>query len=535
MKKVTLFLVVVLFGFFFTSAYPKAQKLSDKAFPIGTNSKKTTFDKVKIQIDKGVLTAFFKKHPQLKKHKADVVLLYKNRKYKSIWYDSKGLIEFANVLFSKVNQLEEEGLQSNLAYKKEIDGIFNGENQKNISQTDTELLLSSMYVFYAKKVFQGIDTEKTQEIGWFIPRKNIAVEQLLDTLLVNPELLAQNKKQLFKQYYKLRDYLKKYRQIEQNGEWNPITIDSVYKTYKPDDSSKVIGQIRNRLAILGDIDQDSKSNVYDQELMNGVLKFKIRNAFYPNFTIEPKHIYRMNIPIEQYIKTIMANMERCRWIDPKLSKAEEFIIINIPSFKLLYKKNGITELESDVIVGKNMTETVIFSSAMNQIVFSPYWNIPQSIITNEMELPMSQNKNYLEENNMERINGGIRQKPGPDNPMGLVKFMFPNSNDIYLHDTPFQMMFQFEYKAYSHGCINLNKAKELAEILLKDDPNWSAEKIHEAMNGGKETIYNLKRKIPIHIGYFTTWVNDAGIIHFYNDLYERDERLYELLFVGEEE
>jgi murein L,D-transpeptidase YcbB/YkuD len=130
---------------------------------------------------------------------------------------------------------------------------------------------------------------------------------------------------------------------------------------------------------------------------------------------------------------------------------------------------------------------------------------------------------------MESNNGRVRQKPGGKNPMGLVKFMFPNPNDIYLHDTPSKSLFEFNYRALSHGCINMQKGKELAQLLLKNDPEWSVERITDAMKGEKETTYMLKNKIPIYISYFTTWVDDKGDIHFYEDIYDKDEKLDSLI------
>ena len=403
------------------------------------------------------------------------------------------------------------------------------QSTDDLSNADTEIMLSAMYVFYAKKVYEGIDTNKIKEMGWFLPRKNLSYKELLDSLLVDPKLLSQNKNQLFGQYYKLRDVLKKYRQIEKNGDWNPITMDSLEAAYKPNDSSKTIGQIRQRLAVTGDLKQDSKSNRYDEELMAGVLNYKKRHGYKADYIITSKHINRMNIPIEKYIKSIIVNMERCRWIPPELTKSDECIIINIPSYKLFYKRNGKNELESKILVGKNMTETVVLSSNITQIVFSPYWNIPKSIIQNELKDLMTLNENYMADHNIEWNNGNPRQKPGPKNSLGLVKFVFPNSSDIYLHDTPSKDLFEYEYRAYSHGCINMSKAKELALLILKDDPDWPIERINEAMKGEVETVCVLKKKIPIHIGYFTTWVNDSGEISFYNDIYLRDDRLAELL------
>jgi murein L,D-transpeptidase YcbB/YkuD len=532
MKNFVLSIAVLLFSFSLVYAHRNKSKTGIElsfAKTLPTHESNNSF----VKIDSTIIYRFFKTHPKVKKYKSDVVALYKKRNYNAIWHDHEGLIEFANLLYSKVNLLEEEGLKSRLAYKDKIDVIFSDASANDLTQNDAELLLSSMYVFYAKKVYDGIDSEKVKEMGWFLPRKKLSYENLLDSLLVDPQILDKNEEQLFSQYYKLRDVLKRYRQIEKNGDWNPIAIDSLEKTYKPSDSATTIGQIRKRLAITGDLKVDSKSNVYDAELMAGIVNYKKRNGFNIDYLIASKHIQRMNIPIEKHIRTIIANMERCRWIDPALTKTEEYIIINIPSYRFFFKKNGQNELESKVFVGKNMTKTVVLSSSISKIVFSPYWNIPKSIIENEIKDAMALDENYLAKHNIEWNKGNARQKPGPKNSLGLVKFVFPNSEDIYLHDTPSKDLFQYEYRAYSHGCINLEKAKELALLILKDDPDWPIERINEAMKGEKETVCILKKKIPIHIGYFTAWVNDSGEISFYNDIYLRDDRLAELLFADD--
>ena len=145
---------------------------------------------------------------------------------------------------------------------------------------------------------------------------------------------------------------------------------------------------------------------------------------------------------------------------------------------------------------------------------------------------MAKNKKYLSQHNMEWNEGNIRQKPGPKNSLGLVKFLFPNSKSIYLHDTPSKNLFSEEKRAFSHGCIRLEKPKELANLIMKGDKNWSPEKIDAAMNKGKETWYALKNKIPVYIGYFTAWVDNEGDIHFYDDVYSRDARLASLIFTN---
>lgn len=523
--------IVVLFGFFIASAdRHRNEPFTDTAFHYLKTTENTATKKPIVDIDSANVNLFYQKYPKLKKYKSDVTALYKNRKYNTIWFDSKGLIEFANLLYSKVSQLENEGLHFNLAYRDKIDAIFNKGSTADLSPTDTEIMLSTVYIFYAKKVFHGIDSQKFKETDWFLPRKKISYVALLDSVLAAPQLLDKNEKQLFGQYYKLRNALRKYREIEKSGDWNPIETNPLVPIHHPGDSSKTIGQVRHRLFVMGDLESDSKSDIFDPELMAGVLKFNRRNGYRANYYIGPRQINRMNIPIDKYIKTIIVNMERCRWIPPEIAKDDEFVIVNVPSFKLIYFKNGERLLESKVFVGINMMETVIFSSSISSIVFSPYWNVPRSIIENEIKPAMEKDPDYLEKKNMEWNNGNVRQKPGEKNALGLVKFVFPNTYDIYLHDTPYKTNFDVDFPLFSHGCINMQKAKELALLILKDNADWPPEKISGAMNGGKETAYVLKKKIPIHIGYFTAWVNEADEINFYFDIYYKDNRLAELLF-----
>jgi murein L,D-transpeptidase YcbB/YkuD len=534
MRKFVLSIVIIVFGFSIAviQGFKKINPSAPVIFPVQT-LREPLFGSATMTIKKSDLSSFFGKYPDLKKYQADVTVLYKKRNYASIWYDKKGLIEFANLLYSKANQLEDEGLKSSVAYKDKMDGIFDGESTKKLSKTDKELLLSSLFVYYAEKVFKGIDTEKITELGWFLPRKNLSYAMLLDSLLVDANLLNKNEDQQFGQYYRLREALRKYRKIDQNGGWSTIDMNPFVKYFQPNDSSKTIRQIRTRLFVTGDLKTDSKSNWYDEDLMAGILNYKKRNGIKPNYMITREHVQNMNVPIAERIKTIMVNMERCRWIPPELTKANEYIIINIPSFKLIYRRNGKKELESNVFVGKSMTETVIFSGAISYIVFSPYWIVPKSIIENELKQAIARDPNYLASHNMEWNNGGVRQKPGIRNSMGLIKFMFPNTNNIYLHDTPVKSLFEYEVRAFSHGCINMVKAKELAILLLRDEPEWNEERIHAAMYGGVETTHVLKRRVPVHIGYFTAWVDDAGIINFYKDIYDRDYRLADMLFSGD--
>ena len=479
-----------------------------------------------VSFDSTLVTAFYAKYPKLVLYRKQVVSLYQKNNYDFIWYDKKGRKETADVIYNKINNLYEEGIQSKLPYKETLDNLLQKDGVA--PDAETELFLSNYYFFYVNKTFQGIDKDKSEELGWYLPRKKQSYVAYLDSLLVDPKLLDK-KEQHIDQYYKLKTVLKRYRGIEQKGGWDSIAVPSDFVAIKPGDSSDVVPKIRTRLFLTGDIAEDSGKRVYGFALQQAVLKYKKRNGFTLDKTILVKHINEMNVPISERIKTIIVNMERCRWISTDVTKAKEFIVVNIPSYKLTYFKDSKVTLESNVVVGNTMNKTVIFSGMMSYIVFSPYWNVPTSIKEKEILPGIKKNKNYLAKHNMEWKGGNIRQKPGKNNSLGLIKFLFPNNNNIYLHDTPSKSLFSSEKRAFSHGCVRVEKPTELANLILEDDKNWTPKKIDAAMNKKKESWYTLKAKIPVYIGYFTAWVDDDGTINFYKDIYDKDQQLAAIL------
>jgi murein L,D-transpeptidase YcbB/YkuD len=183
-----------------------------------------------------------------------------------------------------------------------------------------------------------------------------------------------------------------------------------------------------------------------------------------------------------------------------------------------------------VVVGKDVHQTVVFNGEIKYVVFSPYWNVTPSIMKKEILPALKKNPDYLKKNNMEWNGNSIRQKPGPSNSLGLVKFLFPNSYNIYLHDTPAKDLFNQHMRAFSHGCIRLADPKKLAMYLLKDDPSWTEQKIDQAMHAGKEKYVTLKDPVPVFIGYLTAWVDSYGKLNLRKDIYKRDKALGEMLF-----
>ena len=475
--------------------------------------------------DSIAIAPFFKQYPKLEPFKREVLAVYRNHQFNYIWHDSKGRKETAEVLYNRINSISSEGILQKVPYQEQLETLLHKSSKTDLTN---ELLLTSYYFFYTSKVLAGIDRKKREEMGWFLEREPTSYVAYLDTLLANPGLVNKQM-QLNNQYYLLKEALKNYKEIAQNGGWDTIKIPDNFKVLKLKDSSDLLVSIRKRLFVTGDIKEDSERAVFDESLATGISNFQKRHGFVVDCAIGKKTIQAMNVSVDDRIKTIMINMERCRWISPNISKDKEYIVVNIPAYQLIYIKNDSIALQSDVVVGTTMHQTVIFSGKMKYIVFSPYWNVPQSIIKNEVLPGIQKNSNYLAEHNMEWNKGQVRQKPGIRNSLGLVKFLFPNSNNIYLHDTPSKSLFQRESRAFSHGCIRVARPKDLAEAILNDDSKWTPEKIDEAMNKGKETWYSLNHEIPVYIGYFTAWMDREGTINFYNDVYKRDGQLETLL------
>lgn len=489
---------------------------------------KVEIPELHLTIDSSRIASFYATYPKLAKFQDEVFTLYKKNKSTQLWQDNKGIDEFAHTLFNKYKGLDEEGLKANFPYK-EINSVFETITDNKLSKENTDLMISNLYFYYAEKVYAGFDEKTSISLEWLLPRKKLNYRALTDSIFQKSTINDDHKSKMFSQYYKLRDILKQYRDIEKKGGWKTIEADEDFKNLKLGDSSTVIAQIRERLFATKDIKEDNKSAVCDTVLMNAVKNYELHHGLTPKDIILPEHIAEMNIPVSDRIKTIIVNMERCRWIDPELEKGKKYIEVNIPEFRLYIIEDGKIAFISPVVVGKAMTKTVIFSGMMNNIVFSPYWNVPTSIINSEIKPGMARDKNYLQKKNLEWNNGAVRQLPGKNNSLGLVKFLFPNSSNIYLHDTPAKSLFERESRAFSHGCVRVAKPRELAIELLKDDPKWTPARIDKAMHAGKENWVSLKKKVPVYIGYFTAWVDRKGQMNFYKDIYQRDESLLKLL------
>ena len=264
------------------------------------------------------------------------------------------------------------------------------------------------------------------------------------------------------------------------------------------------------------------TNIYFNEgLKLGVINFQKRMGIDQNGIINNSLILSINNSVDYVIKQIEASIKTIS----KLADigVGDFIYVNIPAFNLQVFKNNIPQIEMKVIVGKYKNQTPTFNTVLNSLVVCPYWNVPKSIEQKEILPLLKKNPNYLNKHNMEWSNGIIRQRPGPTNSLGRIKFIIPNQYAVFMHDTPIKSLFEKRVRMFSHGCIRLNDAKKLALYLMQHDKRWDSAKLENAIIENMEKRIEVKAPIPVYISYLTAWVDDDGVLQLRDDIYGRNK------------
>ena len=510
------------------------------------NKRDTTVNEItsfnNLFLDSVQLESFLKTHTEFKTFENQYLDFYKQRNYEYAWFDSTGIAEqshnFINLLSTTMDELQDSSL-----YNKKLMYLydtFESDTTHVARKKDvllTELLLTGQFFAYAAKVYKGSDINAA-ELGWFIPRKKVNLSALLDSTLKSKVKATDQYISINSQYKKLQEYLDKYFVLEKknSNEWDD-TIAVPAKLLKKKASSPIIPQIKRRLWLLGDMNIEDVSVKFDSALLSATKRFQWRMGLSPDGVIGAKMIEELNIPLRQRISQLLVNMERARWMPPE--KDTNYIMVNIPEYKMHVYDSGRLMFDMNVIVGKATNGTVIFKGNLKYIVFSPYWNVPTSIVKKDILPSINKDRHYLQKNNMEitgRSNGipVVRQKPGANNSLGLVKFLFPNNYDIYFHDTPNRDLFDASSRSFSHGCIRLGEPKKFAQYLLRSDTatTWRSSVIDSCMHLPSEKWVTLKKTIPVFIVYFTAWIDDNGQLNFRKDIYGHDQKMSEKLFMN---
>ena len=344
-----------------------------------------------------------------------------------------------------------------------------------------------------------------------------------------------------------------------------VTLPSAAKTPGPGDSYPELGALADRLRLLGDLPQsatvDTSSGIYTGALVDAVKHFQTRHGLTPDGKLGKDTLLQLNTPLRVRVTQLDDSLERLRWLPPNFPVLP--VGVNIPEFVLrAFNPDHTIALRMNVIAGKAVGhQTPIFAQDMKYIVFRPYWNVPPSIARGEIVPSLLKDPGYLGKKGFEitdttgrvvasgsatpdviaQLRAGklmVRQKPGGTNALGLIKFIFPNDNSVYLHSTPSQQLFSQTRRDFSHGCIRVEKPAELAAFLLQNQPNtggqkWTLDAVKAAMQSGPDNRQvNLAVPVPVIIGYFTAIVEENGEVYFFRDIYGHDKSLDAVLAKG---
>jgi murein L,D-transpeptidase YcbB/YkuD len=331
------------------------------------------------------------------------------------------------------------------------------------------------------------------------------------------------------------------------------------KPVEPGQPYSGVPRLTSLLHLVGDLPPDvqfADAHTYDATLAEAVKHFQLRHGLDPDGRLGPATLKQLNVPLSDRVRQLQLTLERWRWLPNDFSAPP--IIVNIPDFRLraLEEGNKIA-LEMRVVVGKAMwTQTPVFSRDMSYIVLRPYWNVPPSILRGEIVPAIKRDRGYIAKKNYEvttndgkvvtsgqisddvlaQLQAGklsVRQKPGPANALGLVKLMFPNEYNVYLHSTPAPELFSRSRRDFSHGCIRVEKPAELTAWVLRNNPGWTLGRVQEGMQSGADnTNVTLARKVPVFIVYGTAIAYENNEVHFYDDIYGYDAKLADVLARG---
>jgi murein L,D-transpeptidase YcbB/YkuD len=454
---------------------------------------------------------------------------YNYRNGQFAWFTSLGFTEQAKGFW---NLQDESGTRADKVLRSKMDTLLNMDTLV-ISRFDTAIANTELALTRAWLQFYSANRNKTQFANMapekVVPVKKENVLALADTILHYKTDTGFNS--ISSPYYSLKQQLQMYTSIAKEGGWSPVALG--VKQLKKGTTSPAITMIKKRLQKTGQMSGSDTSALFNDSLVIAVTNYQFRNGMKHSGMISDTFIRSLNVPVETRIGQIITNLNRMIWMP--VTQEANYISVNIPEFLLSVYENNTKLFDMPVAVGKEGTNTTMFSGMLDQVVFSPYWNIPASIVQREILPKMKADPNYLKSRRME-ITGKndslpvIRQLPGIENSLGRVKFLFPNRFDIYFHDTYAKEIFNKDQRAVSHGCIRLADAGKLANYLLRNNNTWTPAKVSAAMDAGKEQWVKPNAPVAVRITYYTAWVDETAQMNFRDDIYSNDKKMAQMMF-----
>lgn len=475
--------------------------------------------------------------------------LYKKNDYQPFWTNQKRVEEALVIL----KESEYDGLNPedyNYATLQAVYDAYQEDDKIDESEAlDLELKLTdAMYAYTHHLYFGKIDPVTIYpEWNYERPSKDLITDSMLVVCFnKNIDQIPDRFRPQIPFYIRLRNALVNIDSLISKG-YSEVAIPYIGKKLVKGDTSFVITEVKKRLQTTTQYDSTELNTTFDEQLYQSIKIFQQHVGLHPTGVIDKATLMRLNYTPAQIRNTIRANMERCRWFSNELPN--EYILVNIPDYTLSHFKNGKIIYTELVIVGKQLNQTPVFQAKISNIEFNPYWTVPQSIAINELLPSLKKDSLYLEKHNMFLFDGEkevakpvtfegysesyfpftIKEKPGPKNSLGQVKFSFPNPYSIYMHDTPAKQLFDNDMRSYSHGCIRLHNPLKFADHLLSQQ-GVTKEQIEEIVKSEQNYVMALETKMPIMISYFTCYTKKGdNYLYFFYDVYDSDKKIIEAM------
>jgi len=532
-------------------------------------------------LDSAFVIRTFNATPAFKPQLLAARRFYRERQFRLGWFKDHQPVPQALTLQTIIAKARDEGLDPKDYQIKDFKKLFadleqarRDTAQRNTLERQIDVALTGTYMKWASDYYRGVANPRdSKNSDWRVKPNKIKLNKALLTFLGERKSRYNYYEfaPLHPEYDHLRKALAAYRSQEQAGGWPvlPATL-----KLRPGESSPAVPALRQRL--LGGAGSPAggtasapvatpaslrtgtatgqtapaapTAEVYDAELVSAVKAFQDDAGLKPDGIVGGETLRQLNVPIGARIDQIILNMERWRWLPKRFEP--NYLLVNIPEYKLHMVENDKEVFDMRVIVGKTLNATPIFSDKMEYVVLAPYWNVPYSIIEKEFKEKLIANPNYLDRLDMEVVKGSgrkavvvdpseidwsgiteknfkytVRRRPGPDNDLGNMKFIFPNSDDVYLHDTPHRELFSQATRNFSHGCVRVQDPLKLATYLLRNKPGWDQQTIMDTVARRREKYIALKEKLPVYLVYFTAWADADGHPHFRDDIYGHDKEL----------
>ncbi|MBL3656171.1 L,D-transpeptidase family protein [Fulvivirga sediminis] len=470
---------------------------------------------------------------------------YLDRGFEPAWDNDDSIAE----LLEQIKLVHQDGLNP-----EDYHLTYLLEHVKNVSSVTPmlDIMLTDAYFLLTTHLLMGKVNASTIDPEWKSSNKEIELKKTLTHALEEVEVAKSinNVKPKYETYLKLKQALAEYEQMKSKEPWPLINSG---ETLKPGDNDDRILQLRARLSFTNYYETpeapDSTLRIYDEALASAVKEFQKRNGLAPDGALGKGTIGALNETLDNKIKKTTINLERCRWLPTDLGK--EHLIVNIASFQLHAVKDGKTMLTMNVVVGKPYRKTPVFSEKLRYLVFNPYWTVPPTILSKDILPSVRKNSNYLNNLNIKVVSGEtvidpstinwatttasnfpyqLRQDPGPNNALGIVKFIFPNPYNVYMHDTNHRELFANTDRALSSGCIRLSRPKDMAVYILNNTKDeWDEKRVDNIIKTSKNYTVMIKRDIMVHLLYWTAFVDDNGVVNFRTDIYDRDDAVWKAL------